>query len=430
MADWIIPVFLVFFLAQYLVETFLTVLNLRGVKAAGDAVPAPLAGHISTETAGRSSQYTLAKGRLGLAGDAYHTALTLAVLFSGILPWLEAALAQAGLRGPHLFVAFLAILSVALGLANLPFRLTMIFGIETRFGFNRMTWAMWLKDRLKGLALSAALGLPLLYGVYAFMAFTGRWWWVWLFCFLTAFQLAMVWLYPVVIAPLFNKFTPLPEGELRTRVLALAGKAGFRPRGLFLMDASRRSGHSNAYFTGFFRPRIVLFDTLLEKVSTDQALAVLAHEMGHYRARHVHKALALNLAASLATLYVLSLAIGWAPLFAAFGFPAPGYHSALVLLMLCGGAFTFFLAPLSAWFSRRNEYQADAFAVALSGGKEALASALVRLNDDNLANLHPHPWYVRFHYSHPPLLERLAAMEALAPGVAPPGGMGPIAQSG
>ena len=408
---WIIALFLACFALQVAVETGLSVLNLRHTAAHGAVVPPPLAGRIAPETARRAQAYTLARGRFGLLQGAFGAGLTLLVLFSGLLPWLDAALRGAGLAGSHGFVGYLVALGALLGLAGLPFRLYSTFGIETRFGFNRMTPAQWLLDRVKGLAVGAAIGLPLLYGVYGFMAFTGRAWWLWVFCFLTAYQVVLVWLYPAVIAPLFNRFTPLPAGELRERVLALARQAGFRARGLYVMDASRRSGHSNAYFTGFFRPRIVLFDTLLERVELEQALAVLAHEMGHYRRRHVHKSLALSLAGSLLGLYVLSLLLPWPPLFAAFGFAGPSFHAALTLALLGGGAFTFPLEPLGAWLSRRHEYEADAFAARLTGRPEALAAALVRLNDQNLGNLAPHPWFSRYHYSHPTLLERLAALE-------------------
>lgn len=413
MTLWILTVFLAFFLLHYLVEAGLTVLNLRQVAAHGGRVPPGLAGWLAPESARRSQAYTLAKGRFALLRGTVGAVVTLAVLFSGLLPWLDARLGAAGLAGAHLFVAYLVALGALLGVISLPFRLYATFGIETRFGFNRMTWRMWLRDRLKGLCIAAALGLPFLYGVHAFMAHTGAWWWLWLFAFVTAFQVVMVWLYPALIAPLFNRFTPLPAGELRERVEALARKAGFRMRGLYRMDASRRSGHSNAYFTGFFRPRIVLFDTLLEKVSVDEALAVLAHEIGHYRARHVHKSLAIQMAGLLLTLYLLSLLLHWPPLFQAFGFAAPSYHAALALLTLGGGAFTFFLAPLAAWYSRRNEYEADAYSVRLLGLPKALKSALIRLNDQNLSNLAPHPWYSRYHYSHPTLIERLAALERL-----------------
>jgi STE24 endopeptidase len=183
------------------------------------------------------------------------------------------------------------------------------------------------------------------------------------------------------------------------------------------MDASRRSGHSNAYFVGFLRPRIVLFDTLLERVNEDEALAVLAHEMGHYRLRHLHRTLALNGALSLLGLWVLSLLLPWQPLYAAFGFAAPSHHAALALLLLAGGAFTFPLQPLAAWLSRRHEFAADAYAARQTGRPEAMGSALLRLNDHNLSNLAPHPWFSRYHYSHPTLLERLGALGlAQAPG--------------
>ena len=214
--------------------------------------------------------------------------------------------------------------------------------------------------------------------------------------------------------PLFNKFSPLPEGDLRSRLEALARDAGFENRGLFAMDASRRSGHSNAYFTGIFRPRIVLFDTLVERMSVDEAAAVLAHEIGHYKARHVHKRLALGLVGSLLALWVLSLLAAWPALFEAFGFDGPSFHAALALFGLGGGAFTFFLAPLSSWFSRRDEYESDRYSVRIARAPEALKSALVKLNGENLANLYPHPWYSRWHYSHPTLLDRLAAIDALA----------------
>jgi STE24 endopeptidase len=178
------------------------------------------------------------------------------------------------------------------------------------------------------------------------------------------------------------------------------------------MDASRRSGHSNAYFTGFFRPRIVLFDTLVEQMSVEEAAAVLAHEIGHYQARHVHKRLALGLVVQLASLWILSLLVRWPPLFAAFGFGAPSLQAALALASLCGGAFTFFFAPLESFFSRKHEYEADRYSIAIARAPAALRSALLKLNGQNLSNLHPHPWYSAWHYSHPTLVERIEAIEA------------------
>ncbi len=383
-------------------------MNLRHV-AGARGVPAALAGAVDASTAERSRAYTLANGRFALVEGLLGAALTLAVLLSGVLPWLDRALA--GLGGANRFVAFLGLLALASSVVWLPFGVWRTFVLEARFGFNRTTPRTWALDRAKGLLVEIALGVPLLYAVYGFMRFTGRLWWVWLFAFLAAFQLFMLWLYPGVIAPLFNRFQPLPEGPLRARLEALARDAGFRNRGLYLMDASRRSGHSNAYFTGIFRPRIVLFDTLVERMSVDEAASVLAHEIGHYRAHHVHRRLAVGLASTLLALLVLSWLVRWPPLYAAFGFPAPALHAAVAVVALGGGAFVFWLQPLASVLSRRHEYEADRFAVRLARAPAALKSALLRLNGENLSNLHPHPWYSAWHYSHPVLVERLAAID-------------------
>ena len=414
MATAVLLVFLFFFLLQYAVETALLVMNLRHVARVGGEVPAPLAGRVTEETARRSRDYTLARGRFALISGAAGAFFTLGVLLSGALPWLDGRLATLGLEGGHRFVAFLGALSAAYGLFGLPFSLWSTFVVEERFGFNRTTWKVWLADQAKGVLLALALGVPLGYSTHAFMARTGRFWGLWLFGFLTAVQVVMLWLYPALIAPLFNKFAPLPEGGLRTRLEAMAREAGFRNRGLFVMDASRRSSHSNAMFMGLLRPRIVLFDTLVERMTVDEAAAVLAHEVGHFKKRHVQKRLLLGLVASLAGLWVLSLLAPWPPLFEAFGFQGPSWHAALALFGLCGGAFTFFLAPIGSWLSRRHEYQADRFSVSLARAPQALESALVKLNGENLGNLHPHPWYSRWHYTHPTLLERLRAIEAAA----------------
>ncbi len=406
----VVALFLAFFLARLAVEVGLALLNLRHVARAGAAVPAPLRGHVDEETARHGRAYALARGRLGVARELHDAALTLVLLLGGVLPALDLALARHGLHGAHRFVAFLAALSLVVSAAQIPWDLYGTFVLEQRFGFNRTTLALWVRDRLKGGAVGAAVGLPLLYATHAFFTWTGRAWWLWLSGFLAAVQIAMVWLYPTLIAPLFNRFTPLPAGALRTRLEALAGAAGFRTRGLFVMDASRRSGHSNAYFAGLFRPRIVLFDTLVQRMTVDETAAVLAHEIGHYRARHVHQRLLLGLGEQLTALWILSALIRWPPLFTAFGLPGPTLHAALAIAALAGGAFTFLLTPLASALSRRHEYEADRFSVRTAGAPAALRSALVKLNGENLSNLHPHPWYSAWHDSHPPLLARLAAL--------------------
>jgi STE24 endopeptidase len=419
MGSLVVPVFLVLFVTQLVLETGLLLVNLRHVSRAS-GTPAVLAGLIPDATAERSRAYSLTNGRFGLVEGIAGAVFTLAVLFSGVLPWLDRTLAA--LPGSHRFVAYLAVLSVASSLAGLPFRLYRTFVVETRFGFNRTTLRSWLADHARAFGVQAALGLPLLYAIYAFMRFTGPFWWIWLFAFLAAFQLFLLWLYPTVIAPLFNRFAPLPDGPLRERLEALAREAGFRNRGLFVMDASRRSGHSNAYFAGIFRPRIVLFDTLVAQMSVDEAASVLAHEIGHYQARHVHRRLAMGLVTTLAGLFVLSRLVPWPPLHAAFGFDGPTLHGAVALLTLGGGPFVFWLQPVAARISRKHEYEADRFAVRLARAPEALKGALVRLNGENLSNLHPHPWYSAWHYSHPPLVERLGGVdrEAAMAGLGPP----------
>lgn len=411
----VVVLFVAFFLAQYGIETGLLVLNLRhAARAAG--VPRALEGRVDAVVAERSRAYTLANGRFALVHGAFGAAVTLAVLFSGVLPRLDAALARAGLSGANLFVAFLAVLAAGLSLVDVPFSAWHTFVVESRFGFNRTGWRLWLADRAKGLVLSIVLGAPLLYGTYAFMRFTGALWWLWLFGFLTAFQVLLLWAWPTLIAPLFNRFTPLPDGPLRDRLEALARDAGFRNRGLFVVDASRRSGHSNAYFAGLFRPRIVLFDTLVERMTVDEAASVLAHEIGHFRAHHVHRRLAVSLAGTLALLFVLSRLVPWPPMYAAFGFSAPSLQAAVAIASLAGGAFLFWVAPLSSRVSRRHEYEADRYSVRIARAPGALKSALVRLNGENLSNLHPHPWYSAWHYSHPTLVERLAAIDRAAAG--------------
>jgi STE24 endopeptidase len=410
MERWVLGIFLAFFALQYAVETALLLVNLRHV-ARAEGVPAALAGRVDDASARQSRLYTLANGRFALLQAALGAPVTLVVLLSGLLPALDRVLGGAGLEGSHRFVAYLLVLAFAGGLLSLPFAAWHTFVIEARFGFNRTTPRTWALDRLKALGVELALGVPLLYATYAFMRFAGPRWWIWLFGFLAAFQVLMLWLYPALIAPLFNRFAPLPEGPLRDRLVAMAEAAGFAHRGLFVMDASRRSGHSNAYFAGIFRPRIVLFDTLVEGLTVDEAASVLAHEIGHFRAGHVRRRLLLSLAALLASLLVLSWLVPWPPLHAAFGFESPTLHGAVALLALGGGAFVFWLQPLAARLSRRHEYEADRYAVRIARAPEALKTALLRLNRENLSNLHPHPWYSAWHYSHPTLLERLAAID-------------------
>jgi len=295
--------------------------------------------------------------------------------------------------------------------ASFPTDLYATFGLEARFGFNKTTIKLYLADKLKALLLAIAIGVPFLFVVLWLMDATGSHWWIWAFLFISGFQLTMVIVYPTLIAPLFNKFEPLKEGEFRDRILALADQVGFRTSGIYSMDGSKRSSHSNAYFTGIGKAkRIVLFDTLMQQMTTDQGLAVLAHEMGHYKMKHIHRMLVIQTVLLFFGLYILSLLVDYRPLFSAFGLENPSNHAALVLFGLLSGPVTFYLGPLMNLLSRKHEYEADRFAaVTLRNGK-SMEEALINLTIKNLSNLTPHPWYSAYHYSHPTPAERIRAI--------------------
>jgi STE24 endopeptidase len=340
----------------------------------------------------------------------------LVVLFGGVLPfldrvsdevardWLPVTRAQG--------ILFCFGVGFIFSIASLPTDLYATFGLEGRFGFNRTTVGLYLGDKLKGLLLGILIGVPFLFVVLWLMDATGPYWWIWAFLFISGFQLLMVIIFPTLIAPLFNKFEPLKEGELRDRILELAQQVGFRTSGIYSMDGSKRSAHSNAYFTGIGKAkRIVLFDTLIEQMTIDQGLAVLAHEMGHYKMKHIRRMLVVQSILLFAGLYVLSLLVDFKPLFSAFGLQTPSSHGALVLFALLSGPLTFYLGPLMNLLSRKHEYEADEFAGRTLRNNKPMEEALTKLTVKNLSNLTPHPWYSAYHYSHPSPAERIAALQ-------------------
>jgi STE24 endopeptidase len=387
---------------------------------------AGLADRFTAETFAKARAYTLDR----LAFDAFSTlwsaALILALLFSGILPWFDRLLARAFDGSLHRGALFLAGVTLAQSLLKLPLSVWSTFRIEGRYGFNTMTWGLFWRDLLKGLALSAALGLPLLYAVLALMRLFGPAWWLWAFGLMVAFQIVMMILYPIFIAPLFNRFQPLQDGDLKSALLELAGRLRFPAGGIYVMDGSRRSLHSNAYFTGFGRfRRIVLFDTLLRQMERPELLSVLAHEIGHYKRKHIYKMMAWQILTLGALFWLAAQALRWPPLYAAFGFdtlitvgPAPGPFAGspaagLFLFMTAFSTVSILFSPLQNLFSRRHEYEADAYAIQAIGDPSAMQTALIKLSTENLSNLTPHPWYSAFHYSHPTLAERVGAIGQL-----------------
>jgi STE24 endopeptidase len=402
--------------ARFLAELWLSRLNRAHVLAHAGAVPAAFEGTIDSTTYGKSVEYTLAKSRFHQVALSYDTALLVVVLFSGVLPlafdW------HAGFFGVSAWsmAGFLFGVGLVLALLSWPLDWHAQFHIEERFGFNTTSRKLWFIDRAKGLVLMLLLGYPILVLVLKIVEWTGDSWWLWAWGALLVVQLLVMVLAPVIIMPLFNKFTPLPEGSLRDRLLDLARRTGFRAQSIQIMDGSKRSRHSNAFFTGFGRFRkIVLFDTLVQQLTETELEAVLAHEIGHYRKKHILKFMILSAAGSLLSLYILSVLARQQWFYGAFGFDASSIVPALLLFSLLSGVVSFWLAPAINMLSRRYEYEADAFAAAVVDGPGSLISALRKLTEKNLSNLTPHPLYSGFHYSHPTLIEREDAMRKTAP---------------
>jgi STE24 endopeptidase len=416
----IVGLFLALFTLEFVVEFGLNELNLRYVRrlAAEKRIPDFFQGKMSPEEYDQSVQYTLAKGRFQRWAEIYSRLVILIVLFSGVLPFIDRLARDLASSFFSLMYAqglmFCFGVALIFSIASLPTDLYSTFKLEARFGFNKLTWKLYLADKLKGLLLAILIGVPFLFVVLWLMEAAGSYWWIWTFFFVSGFQLLMVIIYPALIAPLFNKFEPLPEGELRNRILRLAERVGFKTSGIFSMDGSKRSAHSNAYFTGIGKAkRIVLFDTLIAQMTTDQGLAVLAHEMGHYKMKHIRRMLVVQTVVLFLGLYILSLLVNYQPLFAAFGLDHPSNPAALVLFSLLSGPVTFYLGPLINRLSRKHEYEADRFAVQTLHNHGPMEEALINLTVKNLSNLTPHPWYSAYHYSHPTPTERIGAIRAI-----------------
>jgi len=393
------------------VQVWLEWLNRAHVRRHARTLPEAFRGVMDEATYSRSVDYTLAKGRLEQLELVWDCLVLLLVLFSGLLPWSFRVLADVLGQSPAAQAAWLFVLGLVLSLPDIPFALYRQFKLEQRFGFNTTTLRTWILDRLKALSLATVLGYPLLWLVLKSVEWAGEHWWLWGWAILLGFQLLVMLLAPVLILPLFNKYTPLPEGSLKNRLLALASRTKFAARAIQVMDGSKRSRHSNAFFTGFgqFR-RIVLFDTLVEQLTEPELEAVLAHEIGHFKKKHIPKTLLLSAAGSLAGFYVIAFLAQLPAFNSAFGFPS-GIAPALLLFSLLSGTVTFWLSPLAYWWSRKNEYEADAYAASVMGGPADLKGALRKLSEKNLSNLTPHPVYSGFYYSHPTLLEREAALK-------------------
>lgn len=407
--NWIAWTILFFLLTDYLLHLIADRLNL---KTATDRVPTPFQGVFDPERYRQAQAYLRANTGFGQISGTVDLLVLLVFWFGGGFSFLDNWTRSLDCGPVVTGIVYIAILSGLKVMVDLPFSLYATFVIEQRFGFNKTTWTTWIKDRFKGLLLALLLGIPLLSGILAFFQHTGATAWIWCWALVTGFMIVAQFIAPTWIMPLFNRFEPLQAGELKDAIMAYAGSIGFSLDNIYVMDGSKRSSKSNAFFTGFGRHRrIVLFDTLIARHTTDELVAVLAHEMGHYRMRHILKMMAMGILQTGVLLYLMSLVIHTPALFEAFYVRQPSVHTGLVFFSLLYSPVDFFLGLIVQAISRKHEFAADGFAAATSGHARPMVDALKKLSVHNLSNLSPHPLYVVLNYSHPPVLQRIAALE-------------------
>ena len=413
MAKILLAIFLILFIGRMALRYVLQWLNMKNLKVHGKKIPPVFEGEIDEATLNKMVDYTYDQSRLEAGQNLVGDIIELAVLFL-LLPLLVIWLTGINLNIIGQALIFFTALAVVSGIAGLPFDLYHTFVLERKYGFSTITWRLWLADLFKSLLISAIMMAIIVSVLIAFITYLPKSWWFWGWAFFTLFQLVMLWLYPVLIAPLFNKFEPIKDESLKEKIVALLSKAGLQAKGIYQVDEGKRSKHTNAYFTGIGKTkRIVLYDTLLSSHTQEEIVSVLAHEIGHWKKKHILKQLAFMILASLILFYLVYLIVGWPPLYRAFGMIQTPVYAGLFLVSLYLAAGGFFLNPAGSAIMCRFEREADRMAFDLTGTAKPMISALKRLAKDNLSNLHPHPWYVRFYYSHPPLTERIEYLQAM-----------------
>jgi STE24 endopeptidase len=411
--SWLPLAVVVLLVLKLAAQLLLEALNRSETRLHAGVLPGAFTGIMDEATFAKAADYTLAKSRFSSLELIYDAIVLAAVLFSGVLPalwsWFDALAPGAAWSG----ALFLVAVGVLMSLPGLPLEWWAQFRLEERFGFNRSTLGLWISDHLKSTALTVLIGFPLAWGLLALVSWVGPLWWVWGFALLFGFQLLMLVLYPKLILPLFNKLTPLEPGERRDRLMGLADRTGFRAQTIEVMDGSKRSAHSNAFFTGFGRfRRIVLFDTLIGQLTQPELEAVLAHEIGHYKRGHIPQRLVTGALLQFGAFAVIAW-LAQAPWFnSAFGLPPGALAPTFLLFGLLGGLVTFWFSPIGNWISRKHEYEADEFARNAMESAQPMIGALHKLAQKNLSNLTPHPLYSAIYYSHPTIIERERALLA------------------
>jgi STE24 endopeptidase len=413
MEKTLLLLFLILFIGRIIWRYILQQLNIRHLRNHGKEIPPVFQGVIDEATLAKMVDYTYDNSRLETKENLAEDILELAILFL-FLPVLVGKLAGLQLHIIGQALIFFGVLAAIGGVAGIPFDIYHTFVLEKKYGFSTITWRLWLADLIKSVVISTVLMGFMLAAFMAFIHYLPKIWWFWAWVFFTMFEILLMWLYPVVIAPLFNKYEPIKDELLRKKIIALMAQVGLKAKGIYQVDEGKRSKHTNAYFTGIGKTkRIVLFDTLLASHSPEEILAVLAHEIGHWKRKHILKQLSFMIAASLVVLYFVYLIVNWPPLYSTFGLKYTPVYAGLLLVSLYFSCIGFFFSPIGAVITRRYEREADKMAVELVGTSEPMINALKRLAKDNLSNLHPHPLYVWFYYSHPPLIERIEYLKAM-----------------
>jgi len=413
---WFTAVFLLALTLATGIKLYLAWRHASYVSAHRGHVPASFAAEIALDSHQKAADYTVVKTRFGAIGTLLDTVIVLALTLGGGVELAQRIAASAFEPGIVQGVALIALVGIATGIIDLPVSIYRTFRIEARFGFNTMTWKLFLADLAKTIAISAALGLPLIALILWLMLEAGERWWLYAWAVWMAFNLLVLAIYPTLIAPLFNRFAPMQDETLKDRIERLLARCGFKAQGLFVMDGSRRSTHGNAYFTGFGRSkRIVFFDTLLARLDHGEIEAVLAHELGHFKYRHVVKRMLWLFLASLGFFWLLGTLMGQDWFYRGLGVQTPSTAAALVLFFLALPAFTFLLQPMLGMYSRKHEFEADRYATE-NASAAALKQALIKLYKDNAATLTPDPWHSAFYDTHPPAAARIARLEAMPAG--------------
>jgi STE24 endopeptidase len=404
-------IFLLSLLIKNLIESLLDKKNYEHIKKNRNTVPASFASKITLADHQKAADYSCSKINANRVFHLIDLLVFLGLTLGGGIEALNQFASNWGTNETITGLIFLGLLILVTTIFSLPQSIYFTFVLEEKYGFNKTTWKIFIADLFKGALLTFVLGAPIAYAILSIMEKLGSYWWLYAFLFLTAVQLLLVFIYPTFIAPIFNKFSELPEGIVKEKIISLLTRCGFKSSGLFVMDASKRSGHGNAYFTGFGKTkRVVFFDTLLNTLEPEEVESILAHELGHMKKKHILKAMIKGFVFSFIGLYILGVLKNNPAFFIGHGVLTVTNATALALFSMVSGVYTFLLTPINSWLSRKNEYEADEFA-SQNASANKLISALVKMYKDNASTLTPDPTYSKFYFSHPPALERVAFLE-------------------